>query len=161
MNESARFRRYLKNMKLIYLFLLSIMPGMTLGQELARPVSYSDLFKEHYSKVSSKELVFGENIPIENEKEIKSQMRSGSIVLRRTDGARIPYEDAKAYLTVRSSLSETIHIEVKYMRWIEVKWISERAFLIYRNIGHIAGIEEIYDILDRKWLLQTSVHYMK
>jgi hypothetical protein len=48
---------------------------------------------------------------------------------------------------------------VKFFRTVTLTWITERTVLIDRDIGHTAGIEEILDVIDRRWLSQQSVDY--
>jgi len=77
----------------------------------------------------------------------------------RTDGTKIPYENAEAHISIETELGDAIHITMKGFRSVSAEWIGERLLFIKRDIGHVAGIEEIYDVVDGKWVLQQSVHY--
>jgi len=58
-----------------------------------------------------------------------------------------------------TELAETAYFRVKGFRSITATWIGERLISINREVGHVAAIEEIYDVVDGKWLLLQSFHY--
>jgi|HubBroStandDraft_1064217.scaffolds.fasta_scaffold493464_2 hypothetical protein len=41
---------------------------------------------------------------------------------------------------------------------MEAKWVTDRILYIWRDIGHAGGaVEELIDVMDRKWLSQKCV----
>ena len=123
------------------------------------PVMYGDTFAERYSEISHAALEFPAATPLEPAVVVRSRLGTSVARVIRTDGVKIPYENAEAHITVETELGETVHLRVKGLRSVSASWIGERLLFISRDIGHVAGIEEIYDVVDGKWLLQQSVAY--
>ncbi|MDH3640610.1 MAG: hypothetical protein OES38_00825 [Gammaproteobacteria bacterium] len=123
------------------------------------PVTYSDLYAERYSEVTDAAIQFPATTPLEPAIVVSSRLGTSTAHILRTDGVKIPYESAEAHLSVTSELASTVYFSVKGFRSITATWIGERLLFIRRDVGHVAAIEEIYDVVDGKWLLQQSVHY--
>ncbi len=103
--------------------------------------------------------MFSEDIPLEPAVVVNSPIGSSTARVVRTDGTKIPYEDAEAHITVASAFGDTIYFKSKGFRTVDVQWIGERFLFISKGIGHIVGVEEIYDVVDKKWLVQQTVSY--
>jgi hypothetical protein len=134
--------------------LLLAMPDLASAQ-----VTYSDIWKEYYSRVVDKAPEFPPGVPVESTVTIPSPMGYGSATLISTDGTKVPYDQEEAHITITSKLFPPVHVRVKFFRTLTLTWITERTVLIDRDIGHIAGIEEILDVIDRRWLSQQSLSY--
>jgi len=123
------------------------------------PLWYSDFFSDRYSQVVSGPLSFPKNTPLEARVDRFSPQKTGQAIVLRTDGTQIPYEDEVAHISVISEIADPSFIVTKDFRTITVQWVSERLLLIRRDIGHVAGIEELYDVIDKKFLIQKSIQY--
>lgn len=123
------------------------------------PIMYSTEFSERYSQVSAKPLQFAPDTPLEPKVVAASRRKYSRATLYRTDGAKIPYDKAEAHITIHSELGPTTCIQVRTFRMVGVTWLTERLLLIRRNIGRVAEIEEIYDIVEQKWLFQQTLFH--
>ncbi len=123
-------------------------------------VTYSDSFQDRYSEIVETSRQFGAGTPLEGKiRHVRSPLEISTASILRTDGAKVPYEDAEAHILIETEQGPHVYVIVKGFRSVSVSWIGERFLLIKRDIGHVAGIEEIFDLVERKWLIQQSVHY--
>ncbi|MGE5176540.1 MAG: hypothetical protein ACM3JJ_09220 [Hyphomicrobiales bacterium] len=120
---------------------------------------YSDIWKSYYSHVVEKAADFPPGTPVDSTVTIPSPMGYGSVAMVSTDGVKVPYDQAEAHISITSKYFRPVHVRVRFFRTLNVTWITERTVLIDRDIGHIAAIEEILDVVDRRWLSQQSVSY--
>ena len=135
------------------LFLLAI-PSLASGQ-----VSYSNMWKLYYSRIVETATEFPRSVPVEPTVTIPSPMGYGSATVVSTDAVKVPYDQEQAHITITTKHFPPVYVNVKFFRTVTLTWITERTVLIDRDIGHIAGIEEILDVIDRRWLSQQSVSY--
>ena len=134
--------------------LLMALPGLAPAQ-----VYYSDEWKQYYSRIVEKGAEFPPSVPVESTLTIPSPMKYGSAKVVSTDGVKVPYDQQEAHVTITSKLFPPVYVTVKFFRTMTLTWITERTVLIDRDIGHIAAIEEILDVVDRRWLSQQSISY--
>jgi hypothetical protein len=134
--------------------LLAAVPGLASAQ-----VSYSTLWKPYYSRIVEQATEFPPSFPVEPADTIPSPMGYGFAALVGTDAVKVPYEQEEARVTITSKYFRPVYVNVKFFRTVKLTWITERTVLIDRDIGHIAGIEEILDVIDRRWLSQQSISY--
>ena len=123
------------------------------------PASYSDGFADRYSVVVEEPLVFEPETPLEDEIVVHSPTGEGTARLTRTDGVKVPYEENVAHVVIEHRFGDTVYLRSTGFRTINVTWIGERYVFINKGIGHVAAIEEIFDLVERKWLVQHSVAY--
>jgi hypothetical protein len=140
--------------RLVTALLLVTIPELAPAQ-----LSYSNMWKQYYSRIVEKAPEFPAGIPVEPTVTIPSPMGYGSAALVSTDAVKVPYDQEEAHIAIRSKYFPPVYLKVKFFRTVTLIWITERIVLIDRDIGHIAGIEEILDVIDRRWLSQQSVSY--
>jgi hypothetical protein len=71
----------------------------------------------------------------------------------------VTYDRETAYIEVTGKRFVPLYIAVKNFRTISLSWATDRILVIQRDMGHVAAIEEVIDVVDRKWLSQQSVSY--
>ena len=140
-------------------FLILLAFTSVLAAQPGPPAIYDKSFSDRYCVVTPEEPTFPKSTPLEPAVVVNSPIGSSTVRVVRTDGTKIPYDDAEAHITVVSEFGPTIYFKSKGFRTIEVQWIGERFLFISKGIGHIAAIEEIYDIVDKQWLVQQTVAY--
>lgn len=136
-------------------FLMSLL--LTISASASAQISYSDTLKEHYSRIVNTPLKFAAGVPLEPPVLVPSPRAYGSASLMRTDGVKVPYESEEAHIAITSQFFPPLYVEVKFFRTVTLTWLTERLILIHRDIGHIAGIEEVLDVIDRRWISQQSL----
>ena len=140
-------------------FLILLLLTSVLAAQPGPPAIYNTSFSDQYCVVTPEEPTFPEDTPLESAVVVNSPIGSSTARVVRTDGTKIPYDDAEAHITVVSAFGDTIYFKSKGFRTVDVQWIGERFLFISKGIGHIVAIEEIYDIVDKKWLVQQTVSY--
>ena len=142
------------------LLILSILTSVAVAQP-GPPAIYDNSFSERYCVVIQDQPVFAEDTPLESPVSVISPIGSSTARVVRTDGSKVPYDAAEAHITVESAFGQPIYFKSKGFRTVDVQWMGERFLFIRKGIGHIVAIEEIYDIVDRKWLVQQTVSYTR
>lgn len=128
------------------------------GQD-APPASYDDSFPDRYSTILTEAPTVLANMPLEEEVIVRSPVGAGVARIRRTDGAVVPYDDNIGIVTIRHGFGDDVYLLSKGFRTITVSWIGERYVHVNKGIGHIAAVEEIYDLIEQTWLVQHTVIY--
>jgi len=141
------------------LHLIPLALSITLAAEAGPPATYDNGFSDRYCEVTTEEGEFPENTPLEDAVTVQSPSGLSIARVLRTDGVKIPYDDAEAHVTIRNAFGDPIYLRSKGFRTIDLRWIGERYLHISKGIGHIVRIEEIYDLVDRRWLIQETVTY--
>lgn len=142
----------------MHLFTLVVVAGV-LGAQMAPPAIYDTSFSERYSVVTLEKPTLPIDTPLEPDVVVTSPIGASTARVVRTDGTKIPYEDAQALVLVASGFGDPIYFKSKGFRTLTVRWVGERFLFISKGIGRIVVIEEIYDLVDRKWLVQQTVSY--
>lgn len=139
---------------LVTTLLLVAIPELASAQ-----ISYSDMWKQYYSRIVEKAPEFPPSVPVESTVTIPSPLGYGSATLLSTDATKVPYDQEEAHVAITSKYFPPVFVKVAFFRTVTLTWITERTVLIARDIGHTAGIEEILDVVDRRWLSRESLDY--
>lgn len=142
--------------RVVTLLLLVAMPRLVFAQ-----VSYSSDLKQYYSRIVTHAPAFPPATPVEPALTVPSPMRSGTATLESTDATTVPYDHEEAHIRITRAGATPVYVAVSYFRTMTLSWVTERTLLIERDVGPTAGIEEILDVIDRRWLSQQSVSYPK
>ena len=140
-------------------FCLAVLSVAAAGAQSVPVVSYSDAFSSRYAEIHLEPQQFPKATPLEPAVRVDSNLGASSALILRTDGARIPYENAVAHIAVETELGSNVYLTFKGFRSVTASWVGERLLFIKRDIGHVAGIEEVFDVVEGRWLLQQSAHY--
>ena len=139
-----------------FILIILASTGLTL---LGPPATYGDGFLDRYSVRVDDAPIFETETPLEGEVVIPSPSGRSSVTLVRTDGAKIPYEKAEAHIFVDNAFGDPIYFRSIGFRNIELSWVGERYLFIDKGIGRIVRIEEIFDLIDERWIVQHTVTY--
>ncbi len=122
-------------------------------------LTYSPLSAEKSSRVVAKLQAFSPDAPLEPHLVATSPHAFAQSKLVQTDAAKVPYERETAHIEVTGPQIKSLYIEVVGFRTIQVTWVTDRILVITRDIGHVAGTEEVIDVVERKWLSQWQIGY--
>lgn len=123
------------------------------------PASYGDGFPDRYSKLEYEPQHIPEGLPVEVPVITYSPFRQGVATVERTLGSEIPYDRSVAVVTIEHKFGDPIYLVSTGFRTITVTWIGERYVRLDKGIGHVVSIEEIFDLVDRKWLVRHTITY--
>ncbi len=129
------------------------------AEEPGVSINYGQELKEYYSKILSSRPVFAPGAPLEPALKSTSPLGFATSVLTQTDPTKVTYDRETANIEVSGKSFVPLYIAVKNFRTIILTWATDRILIIQRDIGHLAAIEEVIDVVDRKWLSQQSVSY--
>jgi len=76
-----------------------------------------------------------------------------------TDPVKVTYDQELAHIQITGESIRPLYLEVKNFRTVSLSWATDRILVIERDIGHEAGMEEVIDIVDRRWLSQKALLY--
>jgi hypothetical protein len=142
------------------LTLLGCMAASVLkAQEPGVSLNYGQELKEYYSRILVSRPEFAPDIPLEPGLTSNSPFGFATAVVTQTDPTKVTYDRETAYIEVTGKQLVPLYIEVKNFRTVSLSWATDRILVIRRDMGHTAAIEEVLDIIDRKWLSQQSVSY--
>ena len=128
-----------------------------LSEDAAAVPVYEDEPCSYSSVIVRFRLSFAPTVPVVPEEVIQSPSRFAAAKVTRTDEVRVPYEDEEAHLEIASAHFPPLYIRVRIFRALEARWVSDRILYIWRDIGHTTSVEELIDVMDRKWLSQKCV----
>jgi hypothetical protein len=140
-------------------FFIPILLTGVLVAEPGPPATYGTDSSDRYCMVVTEEPVFRELTPVEKAVTVHSPGGYSNARVLRTDGTKIPYDNAVAHIRIENAFGDPIYLTSKGFRTLDLQWIGERYLHVSKGIGHIVRIEEIYDLRDRRWLLQETVTY--
>jgi hypothetical protein len=120
---------------------------------------YSDDFREHYPKVGRKFDLRPYQLAAPTV--IWNETHDRMIAIRSTRGEIYGSEQQKCVLTIEGlGLKSARFLSVLGFRRVEASWITGKLILIKLDIGHVAGVEAIYDAEADKLIHCESVTYI-
>lgn len=135
------------------------MPATVATQAQVPPLRYEDVNQRFRTTIATTEARFPAGIPVVGPETVDSPERTGRACVTQTDGTLVPYEQAEAHISITTALGPPVFLVVRDFRLLHVQWINERLLYLDRNMGRVAGIDEIFDVIERKWLFQKWVQY--
>jgi hypothetical protein len=120
---------------------------------------YSNDFRDHYPKVGQRFDL--RPYELEPPAVIWDSAHDRKITILRTRGDKYGYEQQKCVVTVEGgSLTCPRFLSVLGFRNVEASWITGKLIAIKLDIGHVAGVDAIYDVEGNKLLYCESVTYI-
>ena len=127
--------------------------------EEVHEVQFGEQFHEFYPTVVDAAAVMPVGLPQEVAVEVLSPARMWSATVERTDATRVAYDDELALLRIHGVGRPTTVIRVHGFRTVTVAWINDRLLHVQLDLGHVAMVDAIYDLNDRRWLYRDSLTY--
>ena len=151
-------------MKRILLILLCIGTHITAGEyeDQHRQVPllhYHDDFKDYYPMLSHR-YELGD-LPLAEPVLVLDRHQQVKATIVKTDSGIIPYSESLSNVTIEGVGLEPLHVAIKGFRDIRAQWAGSNLLYFNINIGHIASVECLLDVRERKWLYQKSISYNK
>ena len=119
---------------------------------------YSDEFRDHYPTRGRR---FDLNrYQLEAPVVVWDDSHEKKITVLRTRGDKYGYEQQKCVMTIEGKgIKRPRFLSVLFFRNITTTWITGKLVLIKLDIGHVAGVDAIYDAGKDKLVYCESVHY--
>lgn len=122
-------------------------------------IKYTDGFRDSYSRKRKSEYEFPAGLTREEEREIASPEKSYTLTIQ-IARPKSGYNEATASIVIIGQSKQKCFIVTKNFRRIKVSWINDRLIYINRDIGHVAGIGEVFDVEEKRWLYQKGQTYI-
>ena len=120
---------------------------------------YSNAFHDHYPKVGKR--LDLSPYQLEPPVVIWDGAHERKITIQRTRGDRYGYDQQKCVLTAEGgNLKGARFLSVLDFRSVEASWITGKLILITVDIGHVAGVDAIYDVEADKLIYCESVTHI-
>ena len=116
-------------------------------------------FKDHYSRIVPQQATFASGTPLLPVDTSRSPNRFATAIVTQTDPVKITYDQELARIQITGESIRPLYVEVKNFRSVSLSWATDRILVIERDIGHEAAMEEVIDIVDRRWLSQKALLY--
>lgn len=129
-------------------------------EEDGPPALYGNEFSDRYSVIEGKAPNVLDGRPVEDPVVVVSPQKYGIATVKRTLGTEVPYDRAIAVVSIEHKFGDPIYLKSIGFRTITVSWIGERFVHINKGIGRIVSVEEIVDLVERKWLIQHTISYV-
>jgi len=120
---------------------------------------YHNNFADFYPKLSHSYRLDG--LALEQTEVVLDSHQTVKATIVRTDGSVVPYEKNLSNITIEGVDIELLQISLKGFRNIRVEWLGSNLLFFDVNIGHIASVECLLDVRERKWVYSKSISYNK
>lgn len=136
---------------------------------LMSSVRFDTVRPEHLASVSNGTCSLPAELPTEPDYAVTSPSGVWSATVQRTDGARVPYDQAQACVRLRDRSGRLRSVTVgdrttsagTVFRDLRLQWINDRLLYIFVDVGHAAGVGQLLDIEDGKWLYAKTESYVR
>jgi hypothetical protein len=120
---------------------------------------YSNDFRAHYPKIGQRFDL--SSYQLEPSTVVWNGTHDRKITIQRTRGDRYGYEQQKCVLTVEGlGVKRVRFLSVLGFRNVEASWTTGKLIAIKLDIGHVAGVDAIYDVEADKLIYCESVTYL-
>jgi hypothetical protein len=134
--------------------------GFLVSTSASAGVRYDEtFFKDHYSRIASRQETFANGTPLLPVDTTRSPNRFATAIVTQTDPVKITYDQELARIQITGESIRPLYLEVRNFRSVSLSWATDRILVIERDIGHEAAMEEVIDIVDRRWLSQKALLY--
>lgn len=134
--------------------------ALILGAESAAPaqVRYDAVDPSHLAKIATSVCVLDKSLKTLPPQVVESPMGTWKAVVRQTDPVVVPYDQAKGCIQVGGGPVNR-SIMIGNFRTLHVTWINERLLYISTDVGHTAGVGQLLDVYDGKWIYARTEYY--
>ena len=120
---------------------------------------YHDDFRDHYPMRGHRFKL--SRYQLETPAVVWDQDHLRKITVSRTRGDKYGYDQQKCVITIEGKgLKHPRSLSVVDFRTVEGSWITAKLVLIKLDIGHVAGVEAIYDVEKDKVVYCESLSYI-
>lgn len=135
----------------------AIQRGPTAGNASGGHIRYSDDFASNYPQIVTTPPDIGADT-LDPPLILQSVRKSRTATLLQS-GLKVPYEKQVAVITIESAGGRKRFLVFRSFRAIDMKWVNDRLLYFDVDVGHIAGIQALFDAETGRWLYRQSVEY--
>ena len=128
--------------------------------------NFADATSVYYGKhckycpeISTGAVAIPPGIPLEKDVTVWSPFRNRKATLVRSDGTKMDALDAVGSITIESRDRPKQYIRLRVFRRVTIKWINDRLLYIDCDVGHVVGVDAIFDAYTGKWIYRQEESY--
>jgi hypothetical protein len=99
--------------------------------------------------------------PVRELKFVKSPTGIWRAEIVQSDTGVVTYDRTKAKIVIKKYDGKKRYVKCESFRTIKVQWINDRLIYIDCDIGHAAGVGQIFDVETNKWIYQQGETYYR
>lgn len=110
-------------------------------------------------EISAAAVAIPPEIPLEKDVTMWSDFGNRKATLVRSDATKITYDKEIGSITIESRDRPKQYIRLREFRMVKIEWINDRLLYIFCDIGHLAGVDAIFDAQTGKWIYRQTMWY--
>ena len=123
-------------------------------------IRYDAVSPAHLAKASSVPCALDKTLKTLSQQVLASPMGTWTAVIEQTDPVSVPYDQAKGCIKLSTSQSNrTISVTIGAFRTLQLTWINERLLYVFTDVGHVAGVGQLLDVEEAKWIYAKTELY--
>jgi hypothetical protein len=125
----------------------------------AAQIRYDAVDPSHLAKIATSVCILEKSLKTLPPQVVESPMGTWKAVVQQTDPVVVPYDQAKGCIQVGGGPVNR-SIMIGNFRTLEVTWINERLLYVFTDVGHTAGVGQLLDVYDGKWIYARTEYYL-
>lgn len=125
----------------------------------AQTVTYQPVAASFEARISDQPCIVPDNLPTKKPYMVASPLGNWSATVLETDSGVVPYDQARACVSLRGPNGAVRAITVGAFRTLELQWLNERLLYAFTDVGHIAGVGQLFDVVDSTRLYARTEIY--
>jgi hypothetical protein len=122
-------------------------------------VEYSSVLPELLAHVSKKACSLPTELRTKDKYVVASALGNWSATVLETDPVAVPYDKARACIQLQGSDGVVRSVTIGAFRTLRLQWLNERLLYLFTDVGHVAGVGQLLDVDDMKWLYARTESY--
>lgn len=124
-------------------------------------VRYASVRPEHQAHVSKEPCSLPKDLRTKEKYALASAYENWSATVLETDPVVVPYDQARACITLHGRDGATRSVTIGTFRTLRLQWLNERLLYVFTDVGHIAGVGQLLDVDDMKWVYARTEYYQQ
>lgn len=126
---------------------------------LRAQIRYDAVAPAHLAKVSTSPCVLDKTLKALPTEVLASPAGTWTAVVAQTDPVTVPYDRARGCIKISGQAGNRF-VAVGGFRALHLTWVNERLLYIFTDVGHTAGVGQLLDVDDAKWMYAKTELYV-
>jgi len=122
-------------------------------------VTYDSVAIRHRAQVSRDACSIPASLKMKDSYQVASEHGSWSASVQETDPVVVPYDQARACIQLRGRDGLRLGITLGDFRTLRIQWVNERLLYLSTDVGHVAGVGQLLDVEEMKWVYAMTQLY--
>jgi hypothetical protein len=122
-------------------------------------IRYDAVGPSHLAKLSSGYCSLETSLKLLPTKMNTSPTGRWTAMIEQTDPVVVPYDRAQACLKLSNATRVIRGVAISDFRSLRLTWVNDRLLYIFTDVGHAAGVGQLLDVDDGKWIYAKTEYY--